>query len=137
MHRHPGDPGSAINLLLKLQILAGQQGKCHPSAAPQNFLVQSPLLLPPLLTRPCVPTVTPPGYATDTNTLICPQGEYRAGWKPAEEAQSCTKCGDGMLALQTDRVTVYNPVTYDASELAVTTSADDCCELQHNLADLA
>jgi len=73
--------------------------------------------------------VTPPGYFTANGTTQpCPAGSYRPDWKVAAEAGSCTACGVGVLADKTDRITAYNMVDGSAVELAVTTTADDCCE---------
>lgn len=76
-----------------------------------------------------VPAVTPPGYYTaNGRTQPCPDASFREGWLPAAEAGSCTSCGVNVLADKTDRVTVYDIVTGNPQELAVTTSAQDCCE---------
>ena len=83
-------------------------------------------LLRPLLSTP---EVTPPGYYTSNGTTQpCPDGSFRADWKPAAEASSCTLCGVGVLADKTDRVTKYNLVSGVPQEIPVTTSSDDCCE---------
>jgi len=73
--------------------------------------------------------VTPPGYFTAGGTTQpCPAGWFRADWKPATEASNCTRCGVGVLADKTDRVTAYILANGTAVEVAVTTSTDDCCE---------
>lgn len=81
-------------------------------------------------------TVTPPGYKTSNgNTTKCGANEYRADWKPLNQATNCLSCGSGVYAVQTDRLKVYdinNPelVTYEA----ITSSSDDCCEYLKTLA---
>jgi len=80
--------------------------------------------------------VTPPGYYTANGaTLPCPAGTFRADWLPASQASSCTSCGVGVKADKTDRVTRYF-VNGSSLEVAVTTSADDCCEWGYKWVDL-
>lgn len=70
--------------------------------------------------------MTPPGYYTASGaTLPCPAGHFRADWLPASQASSCTSCGVGVKADQTDRVTRYL-ANGSSVEVPVTTSADDC-----------
>jgi hypothetical protein len=74
------------------------------------------------------PAVTPPGYFTVNGaTSACPNGSFRADWKPAAQAASCTPCGEGVQGLKTDRLVIYldNGTTV---EVPVMSSADDCCE---------
>jgi hypothetical protein len=74
--------------------------------------------------------VTPPGYANDgTTTTKCASGSYRANWKPYTETVQCTSCGEGVKALATDRVLVFNIMdAANQTNEAITTSNDDCCE---------
>jgi hypothetical protein len=80
--------------------------------------------------------LTPPGHFTDLTaktTQLCPAHSYRANWLPPEqaEAQACIPCGVAVLAEKTDRVTRSYPNGTDV-EVAVTSSADDCCK-RHTL----
>jgi hypothetical protein len=74
--------------------------------------------------------VTPPGFkTTGGNTIQCAAGDYRADWKPANQATNCMTCGTDVFADTTDRLKVFDindptNITY----LAITTSADDCCK---------
>jgi hypothetical protein len=78
-----------------------------------------------------VPAVTPPGHFTAGGvTSKCPAGFFRAAWKTAAEATSCTACGEGVKADATDRVTQYNILDpTQSTAVNITTSADDCCKL--------
>lgn len=74
-------------------------------------------------------TVTPPGHFTANGvTTQCANGTFRADWKPAGQAPSCTPCGDNVFADKSDVVVVYDINTYAARQLAITTAAEDCCE---------
>lgn len=72
--------------------------------------------------------LTPPGHFTAGGvTSKCPAGFFRAAWKPAAEATSCTACGEGVKADATDRVTQYNILDpTQSTAVNITTSADDC-----------
>jgi len=61
---------------------------------------------------------------------MCPDNTYRPDWKAptSPDASSCTSCGMGVLADKSDRVTVYNPVTYEPELLPITTGPEDCCK---------
>lgn len=73
--------------------------------------------------------LTPPGYYTASGkTAKCAAGSYRADWKRAGEATSCVACGEGVLAAMSDRVVQYLPGSNRPSEVAVTTSSEDCCK---------
>ena len=73
--------------------------------------------------------MTPPGHFTaNGETKICPNGTYRADWKPPAEASSCISCGDGVFADRTEVVTKWDPVTYVATEVAITIAPEDCCK---------
>jgi hypothetical protein len=74
--------------------------------------------------------VTPPGYYNDgTNTIKCASGSFRADWKPNTETNQCTSCGEGVKAVATDRVVVFNIMdAANQTSEAITTSSDDCCE---------
>lgn len=75
--------------------------------------------------------MTPPGYFTANGvTTKCPAGSFRAAWKPAGEATSCTACGEGVKADATDRVNQYSILDpAQVTVVSITTSADDCCKL--------
>lgn len=82
---------------------------------------------PHLCHPPC--TVTPPGHFTSGGeTKLCPSGSYRADWKPPAEAASCRSCGEGVFTDRTDVVVKWDPLTYVATEVAITTAPEDCCE---------
>lgn len=74
--------------------------------------------------------MVPPGYYWNgTITIKCASGSYRADWKPADQATSCTSCGIGVQAATTDQIKVYNDTDYTLTWFEpVTSSADDCCE---------
>jgi hypothetical protein len=75
---------------------------------------------------------TPPGHFTaDGKTSKCPEGSYRADWKTAGQATACVACGEGVLALATDTVTKYARGGNKTLEVAVTSSAEDCCKCNH------
>lgn len=79
----------------------------------------------------CPPyAVIPPGFFFNgTTTMQCAAGSFRADWKPAAQAASCTSCGGGVKAATTDQVKVYNITDANIQTmLPVTSSADDCCE---------
>lgn len=81
----------------------------------------TPTSLPPL-------AVTPPGFYTANGvTQQCPDASFRSGWKKGD-AESCTPCGQGVLAEKTDRLTVFDPITYQPSLVNITTDSEDCCE---------
>jgi hypothetical protein len=77
-----------------------------------------------------LPAVTPPGFKTSNgNTTQCADNEYRADWKPLNQATNCLSCGSGVFATKTDRLKVYNItdpeiITYEP----ITSSSDDCCK---------
>jgi hypothetical protein len=80
--------------------------------------------------------VTPPGhYTTATATIKCPNGTYRADWKPPSDAVSstCLSCGEGVKTVATDQLSVYATVGYAETKLSVTTSSDDCCKHTYKL----
>lgn len=72
--------------------------------------------------------MTPPGFKTSNgNTTQCADNEYRADWKPLNQATNCLSCGSGVFATKTDRLKVYNItdpeiITYEP----ITSSSDDC-----------
>jgi hypothetical protein len=73
--------------------------------------------------------VTPPGHFTaGGKTEICPAGSWRADWAPVGVATACNACGDGVFAERSDVVIKYDPVTYAATQVFVSTAADDCCK---------
>lgn len=79
--------------------------------------------------RSPLPAVTPPGfYTANGQTQQCPDASFRAGWKTADRADACTPCGQGVLAEKTDRLTVFDPITYAPSFINITTDSEDCCE---------
>lgn len=78
--------------------------------------------------------VTPPGFYTTISgstgtTDKCGDGYYRAEWKPAVAASTCSACGPDIYSNTDDQITVY-AITPDAAESAedVRTSASACCE---------
>lgn len=74
-----------------------------------------------------VQCMTPPGHFTaGGKTEICPAGSWRADWAPVGAATACNACGDGVFAERSDVVIKYDPVTYAATQVFVSTAADDC-----------
>lgn len=72
--------------------------------------------------------MTPPGYFTANGaTNICPEGHFRDGWLPPDQASACIPCGMGVKADRNDRVVQYLPNGTEV-QIAVTTSSADCCE---------
>lgn len=90
--------------------------------------------LHPLHTPRTPTSVTPPGYKTSGTgagaTVACGSGQYRADWKPANQATQCLSCGDNVYADKTDILKVYDMLSPRAAptNIMITTSADDCCE---------
>jgi hypothetical protein len=77
--------------------------------------------------------VTPPGHFTSaTETLACPNGEYRTGWVPAAQAASCVKCSpDGSIqSMATDILVVYR---LDGTETSIMVKSGvvSCCKCWH------
>lgn len=75
-------------------------------------------------------TVTPPGYKTVGGaTTPCGDNEWRAEWKNAADATTCSSCGSGVLMAKTDRLTMYDINNNNTEvQIPVATSADDCCK---------
>jgi len=74
--------------------------------------------------------VTPPGFKTSGGaTVPCGDNEFRADWKSAEEATTCSSCGKGVYASKTDQIMVYDIENATEKAFAVTSTADDCCKL--------
>lgn len=121
------NPFLLLHIAPQLAVYAcGHGGICYFSIFSHCHLTSSGC---PAAGLPRPPAVMPPGhYTTDTATLICPAGSFRADWKQADQAGSCTACGTGVMAVQSDRVVAYDPVTYVPTEIAITTSSDDCCK---------
>lgn len=69
--------------------------------------------------------------------MPCGDNEFRADWKLAEEATTCSSCGTGVYASKTDRVMVYDIENATELAFAVTTTADDCCKLHGVLGECA
>jgi hypothetical protein len=74
--------------------------------------------------------VTPPGYKTSNgNTTQCADNEYRADWKPLNQATNCLSCGSNVYATKTDRLKVYNITNPEVFTFVdITSSSDDCCK---------
>jgi hypothetical protein len=76
--------------------------------------------------------VTPPGYyTTSADTLACADGEYRAEWKPASAAASCSKCGDNIKSAANDQISAYtitDATGATTTKVDVRASAGSCCE---------
>jgi len=73
--------------------------------------------------------VTPPGFKTSGGvTEQCPPGFFRADWLQPALATECHACGEGVKLDPSERLTVYDSRTGEASQLAVGTTDEDCCK---------
>jgi hypothetical protein len=113
-------------LLLPLLLAWGWRSDCLPGAMVALSTCQSRHSL----ISSCVAcAVTPPGYRTVNGvTVPCGDNEFRADWKPLGEATTCTSCGVGVKMTKTDRLVMYDPMTYNELQIEVATSSDDCCK---------
>jgi hypothetical protein len=77
----------------------------------------------------CTPAVTPPGHYTANGvTQPCSPGSFRGDWVAAGLGRECTPCGDNIQLDMSGSISVFDPVSGNATRLIVATSQEDCCE---------
>jgi hypothetical protein len=59
---------------------------------------------------------------------MCPLGSYRSEWVPAEAADACNSCGEGVFGSLSDSLEVYDPITEKMSLIEVQTEPEGCCK---------